>query len=70
MALTVGPPAGGTFVRTARKKHNHRSICSSATAILDHVQKCEGGFGMTPWCVVLVCSWRRVLADRHSLPFP
>ena len=29
-----------------------------------------GGFGMTPWCVDLVCSWRRLLADRHSLPFP
>ena len=29
-----------------------------------------GGVGMTPWCVVLVCSWRRLLADRHSLPFP
>ena len=29
-----------------------------------------GGGGMTPWCVVLVCSWRRLLADRHSLPFP
>ena len=25
---------------------------------------------MTPWCIVLVCSWRRLLADRHSLPFP
>ena len=25
---------------------------------------------MTPWCVVLVYSWRRLLADRHSLPFP
>ena len=25
---------------------------------------------MTPWCVVLVCNWRRPLADRHSLPFP
>ena len=25
---------------------------------------------MTPWCVVLVCSWRRPLADCHSLPFP
>ena len=25
---------------------------------------------MTLWCVVLVCSWRRLLADRHSLPFP
>ena len=37
-------------------------------------QKCSewggGGFGMTPWCDDLVCSWRRVLADRHSLPFP
>ena len=29
-----------------------------------------GGFGMTLWRVVLVCSWRRLLADRHSLPFP
>ena len=29
-----------------------------------------GGVGMTPWCVVLVRSWRRLLADRHSLPFP
>ena len=28
-----------------------------------------GGFGMTPWCDDLVCSWRRLLADRHSLPF-
>ena len=30
----------------------------------------QGGFGMTPWCDDLVCSWRRLLADRHSLPFP
>ena len=29
-----------------------------------------GGGGMTPWCDDLVCSWRRLLADRHSLPFP
>ena len=29
-----------------------------------------GGVGMTPWCIVLVCSGRRLLADRHSLPFP
>ena len=29
-----------------------------------------GGFGMTPWCDDLVCRWRRLLADRHSLPFP
>ena len=29
-----------------------------------------GGFGLTPWCVDLVCSWRRLLADRHSPPFP
>ena len=28
------------------------------------------GFGMTPWCFVRVCSWRRLLADRDSLPFP
>ena len=25
---------------------------------------------MTPWCDDLVCSWRGLLADRHSLPFP
>ena len=25
---------------------------------------------MTPWCDDLVCSWRRLLADRHSPPFP
>ena len=29
-----------------------------------------GGVGMTPWCDDPVCSWRRLLADRHSLPFP
>ena len=29
-----------------------------------------GGFGMMPWCDDLVCSWRCLLADRHSLPFP
>ena len=29
-----------------------------------------GGVGMTPWCIVLVCSWQRLLGDRHSLPFP
>ena len=33
-------------------------------------RRAEGGFGMTPWCDDLVCSWRRLLADRHSLPFP
>ena len=25
---------------------------------------------MSPWCVVRVCSWRRLLANHHSLPFP
>ena len=29
-----------------------------------------GGVGKKPWYCVLVCSWRRPLADRHSLPFP
>ena len=29
-----------------------------------------GWVGMTPWCIVLVCSWRCLLADRHSPPFP
>ena len=30
----------------------------------------RGRFSMTPWCVLTVYSWRRLLADRHSLPFP
>ena len=34
------------------------------------VAKGEGGVGKKPWYCVLVCSWRRPLADRHSLPFP
>ena len=25
---------------------------------------------MTPWCDDVVCSWRRLPANRHSLPFP
>ena len=29
-----------------------------------------GGVGISPRCIVLVCSWRRLLADRHSPPFP
>ena len=30
-----------------------------------------GGFGMSSWCVVLICSWWRLLTDRYSLlPFP
>ena len=29
-----------------------------------------GGVGMSPLCIVLVCSWHRLLADRHSPPFP
>ena len=35
-----------------------------------HYSEGGGGAGMTPWCVVLVYSWRRLLADRHSPPFP
>ena len=31
---------------------------------------CVGGFGMSPGCVVLVCSWQRLLVGRHLLPFP
>ena len=29
-----------------------------------------GGLACRHGCVVLVCCWRRLLADRHSLPFP
>ena len=29
-----------------------------------------GGVGMMPWYIVLVCSWRHLLADDHTLPFP
>ena len=29
-----------------------------------------GRVGMSPWCIVLVCSRQRLLADHHSLPFP
>ena len=39
-------------------------------SVVPNFRSMGGGVGMTPWCVVLVCSWRRLLADRHSLPFP
>ena len=26
----------------------------------------EGGLGMSPWCIILVCSWRRLLTNRHG----
>ena len=29
-----------------------------------------GGLACRLWCIVLICSWRRLLAYRHSLPFP
>ena len=29
-----------------------------------------GGVGMLPWGLVLICSWRRPLADHGLLPFP
>ena len=48
-----------------------RAQCTSAfwpVVCIQHGIK-KGGFGMTPW-YVLVCSWRRQLADRHLLPFP
>ena len=47
--------------------------CSEPTdQRVDRAVACSGsaGFGMTPWCIVVVYSWRRLLADRHSLPFP
>ena len=45
-------------------------VCGQGLGTHVRVYMCGGGFGMTPWCDVLVCSWRRLLADRHSLPFP
>ena len=44
----------------------------AAPPVLPHPLSFPQGwwFGMMPWCDDLVCSWRRLLADRHSLPFP
>ena len=62
-------------------KHNHLGTIGTTGKKIGAPVK-EGGFGMTkrgkeggdlgmtPWCDDLVCSWRRLLADRHSLPFP
>ena len=44
-------------------------LCPQAKAVTLTVVR-DGGFGMTPRCIVLVCSRRRPLADRHPLPFP
>ena len=46
------------------------TLCLSCRHIYSGGRGGGGGFGMTPWCDDLVCSWRRLLADRHSLPFP
>ena len=45
-------------------------LWGSYTLSFSYVTRGGGGVGMTPWCIVLVCNWRRPLADRHSLPFP
>ena len=57
--------------RTSYTPHTAHSHCYPPSQYtLRAFHKCGGGgFGMTPWCD-LVCSWRRLLADRHSLPFP
>ena len=49
---------------------SHGLVFSSAAGGAHWQIAMGGGFGMTPWCDDLVCSWRRLLADRHSLPFP
>ena len=54
------------FQQTTQECENTGSACLDKPVL----GQGGGGFGMTPWCVVLVCSWRRLLADRHSLPFP
>ena len=41
------------------------TLCGSER-VLVVLEAGGGGFGMTPWCDDLVCSWRRLLADRHS----
>ena len=58
-----------------RLSESPSSVASDSTRHSDLRQSSRygrgaGGFGMTPWCDDLVCSWRRLLADRHSLPFP
>ena len=47
---------------SCRRDHHTMASCQNPPPLR--------GFGMTPWCDDLVCSWRRLLADRHSLPFP
>ena len=65
---TIWNCKGDTVAQKARAlKYQHP--VGETTPQVDIPGQCWG-FGMTPWCVVHVCSWRRPLADRHSLPFP
>ena len=71
---------GGTYRRLRTVERRLRGTCGvpdprlralvSGPSTPDQGCAWGGGFGMTPWCDDLVCSWRRLLADRHSLPFP
>ena len=45
-------------------------LCPCGRATGGQRDSTRGGFGKKPWYCVLVCSWRRPLADRHSLAFP
>ena len=70
------PSPSPTATDAKKKTHLHR-IASPGNHLrgapkgqIHGVDGLDGGFGMTPWCDDLVCSWRRLLADRHSLPFP
>ena len=57
-------------INSALDNFLQRPLLVASPTPLSFKTRGRGGFGMTPWCDDLVCSWRRLLADRHSLPFP
>ena len=66
--------APGTYVYILNTRESKRRMRTRLPgSSIGREENCSaggGGFGMTPWCDDLVCSWRRLLADRHSPPFP
>ena len=60
------------FLTGASNNHNYSFplvLSFSSFCALHRFRRAAGG-GVSPLCVVLVCSRRCLLADRHSLPFP